>query len=133
VIAIHGAMLATTDDFHGPAATSRCARWPGLQPTAEGYGFLLALDDDGEPYTAVLWDVEYVRLLLSAWEVGETRDVTVPAATAPSADAWPGRKPGAETGCGNRAGSNRGSGVKIGGPQPRFRPRFSPRFRALKP
>lgn len=51
----------------------------GLQPTAAGYGFLLALNADAEPYTAVLWDVEYVRLLLSAWEAGKARDVTVPA------------------------------------------------------
>ncbi|MEU5661958.1 hypothetical protein [Streptomyces longwoodensis] len=79
MIAIHGAMLATETDFHGPAAYLALCAVAGLQPTAEGYGFLLALDGDGEPYTAVLWDVEYVRLLLSAWESGEERDVVVPA------------------------------------------------------
>lgn len=79
MIAIHGAMLATETDFYGPAAYLALCAVAGLQPTAEGYGFLLALDGDGKPYTAVLWDVEYVRLLLAAWEAGEARDVTVPA------------------------------------------------------
>ncbi|MGW3091609.1 hypothetical protein [Streptomyces sp. NPDC001108] len=79
MIAIHGAMLATETDFHGPAAYLALCAVAGLQPTAEGYAFLLALDDDGEPYTAVLWDVEYARLLLSAMEAGEARDITVPA------------------------------------------------------
>ncbi|MCY0947284.1 hypothetical protein [Streptomyces antarcticus] len=79
MITIHGVMLATETDFHGPAAYLALCAVAGLQPTAAGYGFLLALDADGEPYTAVLWDVEYVRLLLSAWEAGEARDIPVPA------------------------------------------------------
>jgi hypothetical protein len=79
VIAIHGAMLATETDFHGPAAYLALCAVDGLQPTTEGYGFLLALDDDGQPYTAVTWDVDYVRLLLSAWEVGKARGIEVPA------------------------------------------------------
>ncbi|MFC4883739.1 hypothetical protein ACFPK5_00825 [Streptomyces beijiangensis] len=77
VIAVHGAMLATETDFHGPAAYLALCAVAGLQPTAEGYGFLLALGDDGEPCTAVTWDVDYVRLLLSAWEAGEARDLEV--------------------------------------------------------
>lgn len=79
MITIHGAMLATDADFYGAAGYLALCAVAGLEPTAEGYGFLLALDDDGRPYTAVTWDVDYVRLLLAAVEAGQARDIEVPA------------------------------------------------------
>ncbi|MFF4409868.1 hypothetical protein [Streptomyces sp. NPDC001404] len=67
MIAVHGAMLATADDFHGPAAYLALCEVAGLQPTEAGYGFLYVMTEDDEPCTAVTWDVDYVRALLKCW------------------------------------------------------------------
>ncbi|MFE2529024.1 hypothetical protein ACFXEL_32905 [Streptomyces sp. NPDC059382] len=78
MISIHGAMLATAVDY-GPAAYLALCAVAGLEPTEAGYGFLLVLDDDEQPCTAVTWDVDYVRLLMTAWGPDEGRGITVPA------------------------------------------------------
>ncbi|WP_141689587.1 hypothetical protein [Streptomyces sp. DI166] len=123
VIAIHGAMLATADDFHGPAAYLALCAVAGLQPTAEGYGLLLVLDADGRPYTAVTCDVDYVRLLLDAWgtalQAGEELRIEVPTEKVlghipewpwmwVGLTAWPA---GACPPAGERPGGTRGSGA----------------------
>ncbi|MEV1042962.1 hypothetical protein AB0J01_41340 [Streptomyces sp. NPDC050204] len=78
MIAVHGAVLATAQDFHGPAAYLALCAVAGLEPTEAGYGLLLVTDHEGHPCTAVTQDVDYVRLLLAAQEAGAVDGVEVP-------------------------------------------------------
>ncbi|WP_269857937.1 hypothetical protein [Streptomyces sp. RPT161] len=58
--------FATPKDLGGTAGYRRVCQVAGLRPVPDGYGLLLAVDDDGAQVTLVTADVEYVRAIASA-------------------------------------------------------------------
>ena len=58
--------FATPQDVGGPAHYRRICKAVELPPMPDGYGLLLAVDDDGAKVTLVTGDVEYVRAIASA-------------------------------------------------------------------
>ncbi|MFD4788880.1 hypothetical protein ACFWN1_17855 [Streptomyces sp. NPDC058459] len=58
--------FATPQDLGGTAAYRRVCKVAGLNPVPDGYGMLLATDENGDKYTLVTGDVEYVRAIAEA-------------------------------------------------------------------
>lgn len=57
--------FATPADLGGPAYKTVC-RAARLTPVPDGYGMLLAADENGNRVTLATGDVEYVRILAAA-------------------------------------------------------------------
>ncbi|MEU3407528.1 hypothetical protein ABZ766_26775 [Streptomyces sp. NPDC006670] len=74
MLTILRAGLATPTTMDADAYREFC--WgAGLDLAASGYGLLLAVDDcSGDVFTAVIDDVEYVRLLIESSEVDVPSD-----------------------------------------------------------
>ncbi|MFI0983617.1 hypothetical protein ACH4SP_42270 [Streptomyces sp. NPDC021093] len=58
--------FAATEDLGGAANYRRVCRAAALTPVPDGYGLLLAVDDEGEKHTLATADVEYVRAIAEA-------------------------------------------------------------------
>jgi hypothetical protein len=58
--------FATPADLGGRTNYRRFCRSIGLQPDPGGWGFLMCESADGERWTRVTADVEYLRMLVSA-------------------------------------------------------------------
>ncbi|MGW2051936.1 hypothetical protein ACWCPF_43480 [Streptomyces sp. NPDC001858] len=92
MITIHRVALVTPTTMEADAYREFC--WGvGLERTDTGYGLLLAFDaSNGDEFTAVVDDVEYVRLLMV------TSGVAVPTAKVTHVlHAWPDLRPEAAT------------------------------------
>jgi hypothetical protein len=58
--------FATPADLGGRSTYRRFCQLVDLQPIPDGWGFLLCEDTDGQHWTMVTADVDYLRLLINA-------------------------------------------------------------------
>jgi SEC-C motif-containing protein len=62
----------------------------GLEPTDQGWGLLHCIDEDGQRWTRVSDDVEYLRTLVAGREAGELSDLVISPDKFPlSMPGWP--------------------------------------------
>lgn len=91
--AVHYVSVASPRTITPDAYRELC--WgAGLEPRPEGYGLLLGIDDEYQPCTWVVGDVEYVRLLAGS----ELSGVEIPAEKVTRTfPGWPVLRPDAES------------------------------------
>lgn len=80
--------FATPNDLGGTGAYKRVCRAAGLTPVPDGYGMLLAVDEDGKKITLVTGDVEYVRIIAEAGTEA-LADLELPADKFLRREGWP--------------------------------------------
>ena len=81
--------FATPTDLGGTAAYKRVCRAARLTPVPDGYGLLLAVDENGNRYTLAAADVDYVRAIAEAGPEALAA-LEIPAEKFLTRDGWPG-------------------------------------------